>query len=130
MIAIDTNILVRYLLRDDPVQTALARAFIDTELSEERPGFVALVTIVELDWVCRRVYAVPEAGVAEAIRKLLEIRELVVEQAEMVEQALDRKAGQLADALIHAIGQSAGCSKTVTFDRKFARMAGVEELKA
>jgi predicted nucleic-acid-binding protein len=129
VIAIDTNILVRYLLRDEPAQTALARTFIDRELSEENPGFVAIVTIVELDWVCRRVYGITEAGVGDAIRKLLEIRQLVVEEAEMVEQALDRESGELADALIHAAGKAAGCSKTVTFDRRFARMHGVERLK-
>jgi predicted nucleic-acid-binding protein len=130
MIAIDTNVLARYFVHDDASQTEQAIHFIDGQLSEEDPGFVAVVTIVELDWVCRSAYGFAAGDVKDLIRKLLEARQIIVEQAEIVEAALNLDGDDLADALIHAAGQFAGCAKTVTFDRKFARMAGVERLRA
>jgi predicted nucleic-acid-binding protein len=130
VIAIDTNILVRYFVRDDPAQAALAKSFIDLELSEDDPGFVALVTLVELDWVCQRVYGFMPAEVHDAIDKLLDARQIVVEQVEVVELALAHSNGDLADGLIHFIGARAGCERTITFDRTFARLSGVELLES
>jgi predicted nucleic-acid-binding protein len=129
VIAIDTNILVRYFVSDEPEQTARAKRFIDLELSEEDPGFVPVVALVELDWVCQRVYEFTASAVHGAIRKLLETRQIVVEQAEIVEAALANNHHELADSLIHFIGAAAGCDRTVTFDRSFARLDGVELLR-
>jgi predicted nucleic-acid-binding protein len=129
VIAIDANILVRYFVRDEPTQAASAKKFIDRELSEDDPGFVSAVTLVELDWVCQRVYKFAPREVHDAIRKLLEARQILVERAEVVELALANSSDELADSLIHFIGAAAGCERTVTFDRKLARLRGVELLK-
>jgi predicted nucleic-acid-binding protein len=130
VIAIDTNILVRYFVRDDPEQAARAKRFIDVELSESDPGFVAVVALVELDWVCQRAYRFMPAEVHDAIKKLLETRQIVVERAEIVELALAHSNRDLADGLIHFIGAEAGCDRTITFDRTFARLPGVELLES
>jgi predicted nucleic-acid-binding protein len=129
VIALDTNILVRYFVRDDPVQAERARAYVDAELSEDNPGFVSLVVLAELDWVCRRVYRLAAADVRMAIRKLTGARQIVIESEEMVKTALESGHDDLADQLIDGIGRAVGCTHTVTFDRKFARLDGVELLK-
>ena len=128
MIAIDTNVLVRYFAQDDATQSARAGEFLEHELSPDQPGFVASVVLVELIWVLDGIYAVPTAGIIQIIERLLNARTLVVEHSDAVERALHLAHGDLADALIHEIGNLAGCAKTVTFDKKFARLAGVELL--
>ena len=65
MIAVDTNILVRYFAEDDTVQTELARRFLECEATTERPAFVVLVTLVELLWVLADAYNVGKAILRE-----------------------------------------------------------------
>ena len=55
MIAVDTNILVRYIVADDKDQSARARSFIEDELTADRPGLVTIVAIVELGWVLQGI---------------------------------------------------------------------------
>ena len=128
MIAVDTNILVRYFAEDDPVQSARAAAFIEQELSQDCPGLITMVTVVELNWVLQEVYGAPPNTVAEIVRKLLNAGQVVIEQADAVEAAIALPHEDLADALIHEIGRAKGCTKTVTFDKRFARIGGVELL--
>lgn len=128
MIALDTNVLVRYLVGDDPIQSSAAATFIESELSDENPGFVSLLVLAELSWVLHRSYGVGTERVAAIIRQLLEVRQITIEKADTVARALDLGLAELADALIHEVGRSAGCSRTVTFDQRFARLEGVERL--
>ncbi|HEY2050669.1 MAG TPA: type II toxin-antitoxin system VapC family toxin [Caulobacteraceae bacterium] len=128
MIALDTNVLVRYLVRDDPEQSSAAAAFIESELTDETPGFVSLLVLAELSWVLRRSYGVGAEQVSALVRQLLDVRQLTIEQAETVARALDLGHAELADALIREVGRAAGCSRTVTFDQRFARLDGVERL--
>ncbi len=130
MIAIDTSVLVRYVTQDDPDQSRRANALFETGLSEQVPGYVTLVTLAEFHWVLSRKYAAPPTRIADAVRELLAAPTIVVEQAEVVESALAEGLGGFADCLVHYAALAAGCSKTVTFDRKFARIAGVERLEA
>ena len=67
--------------------------------------------------------------VVDIVRKLLSAGNLVVEQADAVERAIAHPHEDLADALIYEIGRALGCERTVTFDRRFAQMRGVELLK-
>ncbi len=129
MIAIDTNVLVRYVVGDDPVQSAQAARFLEDALTPESPGFVSLIVVVELSWVLARAYRASGETVRDVLRRLLESRQIVVQSADVVERALTPAEGDLADALIHHLGVAAGCDRTVTFDRRFARMAGVERLR-
>jgi predicted nucleic-acid-binding protein len=130
MIAIDTNILVRYLVKDDADEAELAATFIERELTSERPGFISIIALVELGWVLRSGYGASAAAVSDAVRKLLDAAQLVVERADEVEAAIARPHEDLADLLIHEIGRAEGCEQTVTLDRRFARLPGVKLLAA
>jgi predicted nucleic-acid-binding protein len=129
MIGLDTNILVRYLAQDDPVQSPRATEIIERRLSEEDPGFISVVTIVEAAWVLDRAYGLAAAEVAAAIEHILQADVLIVENEQEVfaaMTALRDGSGSFADALIAALGTRAGCARTLTFDRKALRLPGFE----
>jgi predicted nucleic-acid-binding protein len=128
MIGIDTNVLVRFLVQDDAAQGAQASAFI-ASLSETAPGFIAREVMVETVWVLERAYNLPRAQIAAALEGLLEARELVVEASDRVAVALDRYAkggAGFSDQMIALAGVGAGCSVTLTFDRKAALGPGMQ----
>ncbi len=127
MIAVDTNILVRHLMADDPVQTALATEFLENRLSRQNPGLVSVIVLCELSWTLKRVYGRSDDDILLVIRELLATPTLVVEHAELVGRAIASTVS-FADALIHLVGAASGCSGTITFDRRFARLDGVELL--
>lgn len=125
MIGIDTNVLVRYLTQDDVVQSAKATQLIEHELSDEEPGFISVVVMVEIAWVLERAYGLPASAIALTIERILAVGVLYVECEQQVFAAaivLREGRGSFADALIGALGARAGCSRTVTFDRKAARL--------
>jgi predicted nucleic-acid-binding protein len=129
MIGLDTNVLVRYLTQDDPSQARLATELIERRLSEQDPGFISVVAMVETAWVLERAYGLGAAAIAAVIERLLQAAELVVEDEQEVfiaMIALKEGRGSFADALIGALGQRAGCSVTATFDRKALRLPGFE----
>jgi predicted nucleic-acid-binding protein len=131
MIGLDTNILVRYLAQDDPVQSPKATELIERQLTEENPGFVGVVAMVETDWVLDRAYGLADHAIAAAIERALRVDVLVVESEQEVFAAmiaLKEGHGSFADALIGAVGARAGCSHTMTFDRKASRLPGFKLL--
>ena len=132
MIAIDTNVLVRFLVQDDPEQAGLAGAVIDT-LSEAVPGFISREVLIELVWVLERAYRLSKPDIAGAIDGLLASAELVIEGADEVGSALElyRNDGfGFADLMIAAAARRAGAKELVTFDRKAAQLPGVRLLGA
>ena len=128
MIALDTNVLVRYIAQDGGKQAVIASQIIETQLSEAEPGFVSLPVICELVWTLRTRYKRSRNDVGAAIMLLMNARQLVVDQQDVIAKAINDDRADIVDAIIHLIGQSAGCTKTVTFDRQFARLPGVELL--
>ena len=128
MIAVDTNILVRYFAEDDQVQTRLAQQLFEQRLTSMEPGFVSLVTLVELIWVLTDTYRIERTVLIEIVIQLLAAPNIIVESDGLVRTALEMHGGDISDHIIHLIGRAHGCSKTVTFDKKFARIAGVERL--
>jgi predicted nucleic-acid-binding protein len=130
MIGLDTNVLVRYFTQDDPVQSRKATEFIERNLTAESPGFISIVTTVEMVWVLERGYGFDRQSVGVAIERILQADALVVEREREVFAASIALAAGLgfADALIEALGAKAGCSHTVTFDQKALRMSGFEPL--
>ena len=125
MIGVDTNVLVRYLAQDDPVQSRRATRLFERELSEREPGYIGIVVLVETCWVLKRLYGATPAEIRATVRDLLDARQLAVEQRVAVAQALVRLsdgAGDLADALIAELAVAAGCGSVVTFDRNAARL--------
>ena len=129
MIGLDTNVVVRYLTHDDPAQTATAVRLIDS-LSSDSPGFLSLIVIVELVWVLEVCYRFRKNEIEQVLESLLRSKEVVIERAEVVFQAL-RKFGasraNFADCLIERCGHGAECQYTVTFDRN-AAAAGMKLL--
>jgi predicted nucleic-acid-binding protein len=127
MTGLDTNVVVRFLMKDDAEQAALATKVI-AEFTTAAPGFVCREVLVELVWVLQKIYRLPRTDIAEAIEGLLGARELVMEAADRVAIAVDRyrKGGpDFADQMIALAGQGAGCQATVTFDRKAAGLPGM-----
>ena len=130
MTGLDTNVLVRYVMQDDPSQSPRATRLFES-LSAEDPGFVPVVVLVELVWVLSGSYGLDRTQVAKVLGTLLRSKELVVDRAEGVAQALKRYDGagaDFADALIERLAAAAGCSATMTFDAgavKSAAMAWV-----
>lgn len=129
MIGLDTNILVRYLTQDDPVQSRTATDVIERRLTEENPGFVSVVAMVETVWVLDRAYGFSATEIAGAVERLLQSEVLAVEHEQEVFTAMiaiKQGQGSFDDAVIVAVGAKAGCSCTVTFDRKALRLPGFE----
>lgn len=122
MIALDTNVVVRYLVQDDPAQAAIATETIDA-LTEAAPAFVSLVTFVELYWVLDRAYQVARAQLLDTLDALLGTPELVVEQSGLLRHAVRaaRDGAGFADAVIVEAARRAACDSVVTFDRAAAR---------
>ena len=127
MIGLDSNVLVRHLVQDDLVQSRRATEFIERRLTPEIPGFVSTVAMAEFVWVLERAYGLPNVAIAAAVERLLQADSVVIEAEQDVFTAmiaLKEGLGSFADALIAAIGIRAGCSHTVTFDRKALRLPG------
>lgn len=127
MIGLDTNVLVRYVMQDDARQAARATRLVES-LSAEEPGFVPVVALVELVWVLTGSYGLARAQVATVLEMLLRSKELVLDRAELVSQALARYAAgsaDFADALIERIAAQAGCTATMTFDSAAAKTAAM-----
>ena len=119
MIGLDTNVVVRYLTQDDPIQSKKATEIIERRLTTENPGFVSIAAMVETVWVLDRAYGVPKHEIAAAVERILQTEVLVVENEQEVFTAmiaLKERRGSFADALIAALGARAGCSYTLTFD--------------
>lgn len=128
MIAVDTNVLVRFLVGDEPRQYELAKALFGQRLSGALPGFLSLVVIAETAWVLRSVYRLPGDIVRQMLLEVMASEQVVVEAPDIARSALQQDAADVTDWLIHLIGRQVGCAATVTFDRKFARQSGVELL--
>ena len=127
MIGLDTNVLVRYIMQDEAKQSAKATKLVES-LSAQTPGFITLVSVVELVWVLSSSYGLSREQVAQALEVILRARQLVVDQAEHVVRALrvfSAGKADFADCLIGRIAASAGCAQTMTFDTAAAKTAGM-----
>jgi predicted nucleic-acid-binding protein len=127
MIGLDTNVLVRYIMQDDAKQAVLATRLVES-LSVELPGFVPLVSVVELAWVLSSAYGLDRGQVVQAFESLLRTKEITVERAEIVWKALRIFQGanvDFADCLIERSAAVAGCDRTMTFDRGAVRGCGM-----
>jgi predicted nucleic-acid-binding protein len=130
MTGIDTNILVRFYAQDDPEQCRRGDEFLQT-LTPESPGFVSLVSLIELIWVLRSQYRQSKPELIKTLEQLLDSPELTVENHTAVASALRRLTqfrADFADCLIERSGAAAGCGETVTFDEDAARFAGMRLL--
>jgi predicted nucleic-acid-binding protein len=130
MIGIDTNVLARFLAQDDAVQSQRADSLLQT-LSPHDPGFVSLVSLIELAWLMRSRYHLSKSELIQCMERLLNSPELVIESQPAVAQAIVRFAvtkADFADCLIERGGHLAGCRHTVTFDVNAAKTSGMKLL--
>ena len=127
MIGIDTNVLVRYIAQDDPLQSAKATRLMEA-LSHEAPGFVSLVALVELVWVLTGRYRSSRADIALIVETLLRTREIRIEQSDKVWESVRLFASSkadFADCLIERSGHEAQCDYTATFDIAATKTVGM-----
>jgi predicted nucleic-acid-binding protein len=127
MLGIDTNVLVRFLVRDDEAQFDKARKLIKREVAAGRRVLVNQLVIMEAEWVLRSRYAVPKNQIIEAISSLLDANDIQFEDEPSVEEALfiwKDAAADFADCLIGAKNRRLGCRATVSFDVKASRLPG------
>lgn len=120
MTGLDTNVVLRYMLQDDPKQTPLANHIFDEKLSKQYPGYITLVTVLKIVWVLRSLLKQTGTEIATHLEHLLVADSLEVQNAQQVFEAvfaLRRGTGEFEDALIGALSAWAGCSTTLTFDR-------------
>lgn len=131
MIGIDTNVLLRLLVRDDDEQVRLVERFMSTRFSKDDPGFVSRVVIAETAWVLKDVYGYERKQIAAAIRAVVNVSELQMESADEIHAAIadfERSSAGFTDCLLVRTNSAAGCSHTVTFDRKAAKLTGFKLL--
>ena len=123
----DTNVPVRYVMQDDAKQSARATELVET-LTVDSLGFVPLVAVIEFVSVLSSAYGLDRSRLVAALEGLLRTKELVVERAETVWKAVrayQSSSADFADCLIERSAASAGCARTVTFDRGAAKQCGM-----
>ena len=120
--AVDTNIVARALMRDDPVQTPIADSVLTTDV------FVPITVVLEAAWLFRSRYGLSRADLATTLRALLDMPSVTVDAADGVRWALSRAeiTGDIAD-LIHLVA-SRNASAFLTFDDDVAKAAGNDPL--
>jgi predicted nucleic-acid-binding protein len=130
VIGIDTNVLVRYVVQDDPRQATAASHFIETTLSEDEPGWIASIVLCEFVWVLEAAYGYARNPIASTLERLFEVDRFRFEAPSLAWRALDayRNGADFADALIVLANESAGCEYSASFDRGAARMKQVRLL--
>lgn len=130
MIGLDTNILVRYIAQDDPIQSRKATQAIES-LTADNPGFIPLVALVEIVWVLEESYGVTKHELIEILETLLRTKELVIESTEVVARAVAMfgiSRADFSDCLISRSALVAKCEYTLTFDKAAAKSAGMRLL--
>lgn len=128
MIGLDTNLLVRLFVQDNVAQCFKADLVFQS-LTADEPGWISLITLAELTWVMTRIFKVNRDGITRIVHHLLSLPEIDFENRDMVVEAFllyRTKSKDFADCLIACSGKAAGCIKTLTFDRRAARDAGME----
>ena len=124
MIGIDTNVLVRYLTQDEPIQAAEATYFLETVCQPNQLGFVSLVTLVELSWVLGKSYKYDKSTLLNVLYHLFSTETLHIENEGLAWEAYwDYKNGSadFADYVLGRVNQQHGCIYTATFDQKAAK---------
>lgn len=130
MKALDTNVLLRYFIVDDPKQAAAAKRLIES-CTADNPAFINTIVLCELIWTLKIKYDYDKPLLAKMLEKILEAEQLQVESAAAVQIALDiyrNHKVDFSDALIGVINKQNSYQKTATFDKKAAKLDSFELL--
>ena len=131
MIGIDTNVLVRHLVQDDPRQSRVATQIITKECTRESPGCINRIVLCELVWVLESAYGYSKATIINVIDKLLRTSQFRIEDAQSVWisfRMYQQGKADFADCLLGTTNQLNGCDVTVTFDQAASKLDGFELL--
>ena len=121
MVALDTNVIVRYIAQDDPLQSAAATRVFEEVITDENHGFITSIAMCETIWVLSRAYGQPREKLVQVIEALLKADKLEVEHRDLVWGAMDdfrNGKADFSDYLIARIGKAQGASTTLSFDEK------------
>lgn len=121
MNGLDTNVLVRYLVKDDVRQAKIAADAIKKTITSGGRCFINHIVLCELAWVLESAYGYTDKEISDTLEKILMTRQFEIESKDILHQALNDYSsgrGDLADHLIGRINQAEGCSTTLTFDRE------------
>lgn len=131
MTGLDTNVLVRYITRDDPSQYRAAKAFLESTCTPEQPGYVNAIVLCELVWVLKGAYDASKEEIIRVLDQILRTRQLQVQHRDQVRAALEsykHSTSDFADCLIGQLNENAGCTSTVTFDWRAGALDGWRDL--
>ena len=124
MKAVDTNVLVRFLVQDDETQAQIATSLLNDAETLKQPLFVSNVVVLELMWVLRSVYEVPREEILDSLNELLSMMALEFQDSLVVRDfvtSAQNNTYDLADLLISQVARGKGCATTLTFDKKAAK---------
>ena len=127
MLGIDTNVLVRFLVRDHETQFQRAQRLIQREVGAGQPVFVSLLVLLETEWVLRSRYQLQKPAIAATLSALLDTTGIRLEDEAAIEEALfiwKDTTAEFADCLIGAHNRLQGCRATATFDAKAVKLPG------
>lgn len=132
MTGIDTNILVRYIVQDDPVQSKAATIFVEKKCSKENFGFINHIVLCELVWVLQKCYDASKKEIIRVMEQLLQTAQFKVQNQQIVWLSLsDFKSGSadFSDYLVGRINLSKECTETITFDKSAAKAKSFRLMK-
>lgn len=125
MIGIDTNVLVRYLVRDDEFQFEKARRLIKHEIVAGRQVLVSQLVMLETEWVLRSRYSLSKTKIVSVFSGLLNAMDIQIEDEATIEAAIyvwKESSADFADCLIGAKNRQLSCNATATFDERAAKL--------
>ena len=127
MIALDTNVLVRFLVEDDKVQSRRARKLVEEAVMNQEDLFVPDLVVVETVWVLKRSYGLKREAIATVLRMLLGARNLRFESSDRMARAIsafEKGRGGFSDYLIREVASEWECESVATFDRVLQKESG------
>jgi len=133
VIGIDTNILVRYLVQDDKIQSEKANHLLETQCTKKNPAFISGIVLCELVWVLESGYGYTRSQVANVLEHILKVRQFHLHEPDILWRALkgyQETQADFSDHYIVHLNHEYGCEKTLTFDKKASRIVHAELLSS
>jgi predicted nucleic-acid-binding protein len=133
MIGLNTNVVVRYIVQDDPKQAQAATKLIEESCSKDNPGYLNHIVLCELVWVLRRNYKLDRQSICQVIEQIMRTDKLIIEEIQLVWKALEtfrKTTADFADCLLSQRNLQAGCRYTATLDDAASVTQGFKHLLA
>lgn len=133
MIGIDTNVIVRYIVQDDPKQAKAATQLIEQACSTKNPGYINHIVMCEIIWVLKRSYKMDKASICQVIEQIIRTDRILIEDIQLVWRALETfkdARADFADCLLGQRNLQAGCEYTATVDDAASTTPGFQHLLA